>query len=90
MVNRLQDKGLSPSSVKDIYKLLHNALETAMDAGYIVRNPANRVKLPKIQRPQINVLTTEQQDAFVEQAKKTYMGSMYILGQCKMLWDTLA
>ena len=82
MVNRLQDKGLSPSSVKDIYKLLHNALETAMDAGYIVRNPANRVKLPKIQRPQINVLTIEQQDAFVEQAKKTYMGSMYIFDLC--------
>ncbi len=82
MVNRLQDKGLSPSTITDIFKLLHNALETAIDAGYIARNPANRVKLPKVPKPQINVLTPEQQDAFVEQAKVTYMGNMYIFDLC--------
>ncbi|MDE6991837.1 MAG: site-specific integrase, partial [Lachnospiraceae bacterium] len=48
----------------------------------IVRNTANRVKLPKTQKPQINVLTQEQQNAFVEQAKTTYMGVVYIFDLC--------
>ena len=61
---------------------MRNALETAVDDGLIVRNVANKVKLPKIPKPKINVLTPEQQDAFVEQAKKTYMGSIYIFDLC--------
>lgn len=81
-VNTLTDKGLAPSTVEDVYKLLRNALETAVDDGLIVRNVANKVKLPKIPKPKINVLTPEQQDAFVEQAKKTYMGSIYIFDLC--------
>lgn len=81
-VNGLSEKGLSPSTVTDVYKLLHNALETAIDNGYIARNAANRVKLPKMSKPKINVLTLEQQDAFIEQAKKTYMGAMYIFDLC--------
>ena len=78
----MSDKGLAPSTVEDVYKLLRNALETAVDDGLIVRNVANRVKLPKVPKPKINVLTQEQQNAFVEQAKNTYMGSIYILDLC--------
>ncbi len=81
-VNCLSDKGLSPSTVEDIYKLLRNALETAVDDGLIVRNVANKVKLPKVQKPKINVLTQEQQYLFVEQAKNTYMGCIYIFDLC--------
>lgn len=81
-VNRLTDKGLSPSTVTDVYKLLRNALETAVDDGLLVRNAANRVKLPKAPKPKINAFTAEQQNAFVEQAKVTYMGNMYIFDLC--------
>ena len=81
-VNSLSGKGLAPSTVIDIFKVLSNALETAVDDGLIVRNVANRVKLPKTTKPQINVLTQEQQNAFVEQAKVTYMGVVYIFDLC--------
>lgn len=81
-VNGLSEKGLSPSTVTDIYKLLRNALETAIDDGIIARNVSCRVKLPKMSKPKINVLTIEQQNAFVEQAKKTYMGTMHIFDLC--------
>ena len=81
-VNSLSGKGLAPSTVIDIFKVLSNALETAVDDGLIVRNTANRVKLPKTKKPQINVLTQEQQNAFVEQAKVTYMGVVYIFDLC--------
>ncbi len=81
-VNSLIDKGLAPSTVIDVYKTLRNALETAIDNGMIVRNAADRVKLPKMQKPEINVLSKPQQDLFVEQAKDTYMGCMYIFDLC--------
>lgn len=81
-VNSLSDKGLAPSTVTDVYKLLHNALETAVDDGLIVKNVANRVKLPKKSKPQIKVLTQEEQNKFVEQAKHTYMGCIFIFDLC--------
>ena len=81
-VNSLSDKGLAPSTVIDTFKLLNNALDTAVDDGLIVRNVANRVKLPKTAKPKINVLTVEQQNDFVEQAKSTYMGVLYIFDLC--------
>jgi len=81
-VNSLSAKGLAPSTVIDVFKVLNNALETAVDDGLIVRNVANRVKLPKTTKPQITVLTQEQQNAFVEQAKVTYMGVVYIFDLC--------
>lgn len=81
-VNSLSDKGLSPSTVEDVFKLLSNALETAVDDGLIIRNVANRVKLPKKQKPQIKVLTQKEQNDFIEQAKKTYMGDVYIFDLC--------
>lgn len=81
-VNSLTDKGLAPSTVIDVFKLLSNALETAVDDGLIVRNVADRVKLPKNPKPKINVLTLEQQNAFVEQAKETYMGELFIFDLC--------
>lgn len=81
-VNSLSDKGLAPSTAINTFKLLNNALDTAVDDGLIVRNVANRVKLPKTAKPKINVLTVEQQSDFVEQAKSTYMGVLYIFDLC--------
>lgn len=81
-VNNLSDKGLAPSTVVDIFNQLNNALKTAVDDGLIARNIANKVKLPKTAKPQINVLTQEQQNAFVEQAKIAYMGVAFIFDLC--------
>lgn len=81
-VNGLSDKGLAPATVEAIFKLLHNALETAVDNGMLVRNAAHKVRLPKVPKPQISPLTRAQQDTFVEKARETYMGCMYIFDLC--------
>lgn len=81
-INSLSDKGLAPATVEAIFKLLHNALETAVDDGLIVRNVANRVRLPKVPKPKIEAFTVAQQRAFEEKAKETYMGDMYIFDLC--------
>lgn len=81
-VNGLTAKGLAPATVEAVFKLLHNALERAVDAGFIARNVANRVQLPKVPKPKIEVLTVDQQSVFVEKAKETYMGCAYIFDLC--------
>lgn len=81
-INSLSDKGLAPATIEAIYKLLHNALEIAVDNGLIVRNVSQRVKLPKVVKPKINVLTLEQQRLFIEKAKEVYMGNVYIFALC--------
>ncbi|NCB29826.1 MAG: site-specific integrase [Clostridia bacterium] len=81
-INALSDKGLAPATVISTYKLFHGALETAQNDGLIVRNVADQVKLPKLVKAPIEVLTQEQQDLFVEKAKETYMGCIFILGLC--------
>lgn len=81
-INGLSDKGLAPATVEAIFKLLHNALETAVDDGLIVRNVANRVRLPKVPKPKIEAFTVDQQRKFEEKAKETYMGDMYIFDLC--------
>jgi len=81
-VNSLSDKGLHSATVEAIFKFLHNGLKKAVDNGLIVRNPADNVELTKGPKSKIEVLTTDQQSAFVEAAKDTYMGCMYIFDLC--------
>jgi len=81
-IGSLTAKGLAPATVVAIYKLLHNALERAVDAGFIAKNVSNRVQLPEISQPEIKALSKEEQTLFVEKAKETYMGDMYIFDLC--------
>lgn len=81
-INGLPGKRLAPATVEALFKLLHNALETAVDDSLIVRNVANRVRLPKVPKPKIEAFTVDQQRAFEEKAKETYMCDMYIFDLC--------
>ena len=81
-INDLSDNGLAPATVVAIHKLLHSALELAVNDGFIAKNVAEQVKLPKLSKPHIEVLTREQQDLFVETAKNTYLGNVFIFDLC--------
>jgi hypothetical protein len=43
--------GLAPKTVKNIHATLHPALAVAMRWGYVVRNVADAVDLPKVSAP---------------------------------------
>ena len=47
----------APSTVHKAHQLLSKILRTAMDAGLLARNPAERVPLPKIERIEMQFLT---------------------------------
>jgi len=61
--------GLSASSVRLAYKVLHMALEKAVSLEYIPKNPAARCELPKAEAPEISPLTDEQASALLAAAK---------------------
>lgn len=57
--------GLSPASVRLVYKVLHMALEKAVKLGYIPRNPASDCELPRMQQKEIHPLDDEQAAALL-------------------------
>ena len=56
-------KPLSPKTIKNIHGTLSKALEDAVEAELIAKNPASGIKLPKIERTEIHPLNeTESRD----------------------------
>lgn len=60
---------LSPASVRLAYKVLHSALEKAVELEYIPRNPAARCELPKAEQKEIHPLDDHQAAALLEAVK---------------------
>jgi len=66
-VNGLDE--LSPASIRLAYKVLHMALEKAVQQEFIPRNPASNCVLPKVEQEEICPLTDEQVTALLQAAK---------------------
>lgn len=60
---------LSPASVRLAYKVLHMAMEKAVDLGYIPQNPATRCQLPRLEQKEIHPLDDQQVTALLEASK---------------------
>lgn len=63
--------GLSHRTVRYIHVTLHKALQDAVRLGIIVRNPADAVKPPKVQRQEIRTMSESDIHIFLEFAKST-------------------
>lgn len=62
---------LSHRTVRYIHVTLHKALQDAVRLGIIVRNPADAVKPPKVQRQEIRTMSESDIHIFLEFAKST-------------------
>lgn len=70
---------LSPRSVRYIHTILHAALVQAKREMLITINPADAVKLPKLEKREMHTLDTEGLKVFLEKAKKTCHYTIYLL-----------
>ncbi|MCL2124087.1 MAG: site-specific integrase [Desulfovibrionaceae bacterium] len=59
-------KGLSPKTIKNTHGVFHSALKKAQRLGYIQRNPADNIALPRIERPEIQPLPENILPAFLK------------------------
>ena len=67
VINGLDE--LSAASIRLVYKVLHMALEKAVELEYLPRNPARRCVLPKLEQEEIHPLTDEQTTALLKAAR---------------------
>ena len=63
--------GLSNRTVQLIHVTIHKALKNAVKTGAIIRNVAEAVEAPKIQRKEIRVMNESDMHIFLEYAKST-------------------
>ena len=72
---RLDGKGgLSPKTIRNLYNMLHEALQQAVTNKYLSVNVSGGVVLPSRQTPDIIVFKPEEQAAILEACKKERLG----------------
>ena len=72
---RLDGKGgLSPKTIRNLYNMLHEALQQAVTNKYLSVNVSEGVVLPSHQTPDIVVFKPEEQAAILEACKKERLG----------------
>lgn len=59
-------EGLSPKTIVNLNLFLHRALDFAVAEGYIGSNPTSSVNLPRGDRPQIMILTRDEQVQLIQ------------------------
>lgn len=59
-VTGLEESGLSGSTIRSVYRLLSSAMRSAMEAGFIVRNPCGRIRLQRTEQARQRVLTASE------------------------------
>lgn len=62
-----REKPLAPKSIKNVHGILHKALTQAVELKYIPNNPADFVKLPRIEKKEMKPLTESEIAAFLEE-----------------------
>jgi integrase len=72
-------KPISPKTTKNIHGILHKALEQAVDLGYIRINPADKCKLPRIEKPEIYPLDDNQIAVFLDEIQGHKFELVYLI-----------
>ena len=58
---KLTVQGLSPKTIANLHRCLHKAMKQAVLEHYIDFNPCDAINLPRNEKPQIEILTREEQ-----------------------------
>lgn len=68
---------LSPYTIILIHNIVRQALEDAVKWKKLAYNPVQHVKLPKVSKPEIPVLTTEEIDRLLKYARETTLYALF-------------
>ena len=66
-----EEGGLSPTTVRNHFRVLSEALKHAVDMDIIKTNPADRVKLPKVDKFEPEIVTAEVARKILDEAEGT-------------------
>lgn len=88
-VARLVDRGLSPSRVRQAYRLLGAIMRAAVESGYIAGTPCVGVRLPRLPQREMSFLSAKQVRDLAEAASE-YRTLVYVLAYCGLRWGEAA
>lgn len=89
IVNRLDDEGKSPKTIKNVIHMLSSVMALAVDEGLIARNPVNRVRLPKqqIDEERVQFLTYSEAAALIDATPEHYQPLVTFLLGTGLRWS---
>lgn len=71
------DKPLSPKSIKNVHGVLHRALQQAVEVKYIMYNPSDACKLPRVERKEIQPFNDLQIKQFLAAVESHRFATLY-------------
>jgi len=77
--NQKLEEGYAPQTVKHIHRVLHRALGDAMRWQLVVRNVCDAVDPPRVPKQEMQALTGEQAQQFLEAAAGDPQEALYVL-----------
>lgn len=89
VVNRLEQEGKSPKTIKNVIHMLSSVMALAVDEGLVVRNPVKRVRLPKAQliEHEERFLTIAEAAALVDATEPHYQPLVTFLLGTGLRWS---
>ncbi len=73
------DAGLAPATIHKMHVVLHKALNQAVVDGLLPRNVTGGLKIPRMDREEINPLTAEEADRLIEAARGDRLKALYVI-----------
>ncbi len=95
-VKNMDERGLSPRTIKNAYQCLHSAFKTAVQLRMLPHNPCDYIMLPKIDEYNAQVYTDPEIQTAINAAKGTDIFLLVYLGLavglrrgelCALKWD---
>lgn len=63
---KLTDEGLAPKTIMNMHRCLHKAIGQAVLEHYLPYNPCDAVAMPRREKPEVQILTPEQQQRLIQ------------------------
>jgi len=74
-----QPKGLSAKTVRNINQVISSAMDLAVAQKIILENPTNACSLPRVEHKEMQTISAEQLQSFLEEAKRSGVYEMYYI-----------
>lgn len=74
-----QPKGLSAKTVRNINQVISSAMDLAVAQKIILENPTNACSLPRVEHKEMQTISAEQLQVFLEEAKCSGVYEMYYI-----------
>ncbi len=74
-----QPKGLSAKTVRNINQVISSAMDLAVAQKIILENPTKACSLPRVEHKEMQTISAEQLQAFLEEAKRSGVYEMYYI-----------